>query len=55
MRELLEAKCIKSLAAKAFQAPGVNVSYTNDPGIKTGEKFLEQDIQIAVGVPLKCD
>ncbi len=55
IRDLLEAKGIKSLAAKGFQAPGVIVSYTNDPGVKTGKKFLEYDIQIAAGVPLKCD
>jgi len=55
IRDLLEAKGIKSLAAKGFQAPGVIVSYTDDPGVKTGKKFLEHDIQIAAGVPLKCD
>ena len=54
IRDLLEVKGIKSLAAKGFQAPGVIVSYTDDPGVKTGKKFLEHDIQIAAGVPLKC-
>ncbi|MBG09431.1 MAG: aminotransferase [Halobacteriovoraceae bacterium] len=55
IRDLLESKGIKSLAAKGFQSPGVIVSYTDDPGVKTGKKFLEHDIQIAAGVPLKCD
>ena len=55
IRDLLESKGIKSLAAKGFQAPGVVVSYTDDPKVKTGQKFLEHDIQIAAGVPLKCD
>ena len=55
IRDLLEEKGIKSLAAKGFQAPGVIVSYTDDPGVKTGKKFLDHDIQIAAGVPLKCD
>jgi len=55
VRALLESKGIKSLAAKGFQAPGVVVSYTDDPQIKTGQKFLENGLQIAAGVPLKCD
>ena len=55
IRDLLESKGIKSLAAKGHQAPGVIVSYTDDPKIKTGQKFLEHDIQIAAGVPIKCD
>jgi aspartate aminotransferase-like enzyme len=55
VRELLERKGIKSVAAPGFQAPGVVVSYTEDAGIKTGKKFAEIGIQIAAGVPLRCD
>ena len=55
VRALLESKGIKSVAAPGFQAPGVVVSYTEDEGIKTGKKFAEMGIQIAAGVPLRCD
>jgi aspartate aminotransferase-like enzyme len=33
----------------------VVVSYTDDPEIQNGRKFLEQGMQIAAGVPLQCD
>jgi aspartate aminotransferase-like enzyme len=55
VRELLESKGIRSVAATGFQAPGVVVSYTDDPGIQNGSKFLQQGLQIAAGVPLMCD
>ena len=55
VRALLESKGIKSVAAPGFQAPGVVVSYTDDEGIKTGKKFADMGIQIAAGVPLRCD
>ena len=55
VRALLESKGIKSVAAPGFQAPGVVVSYTEDEGIKTGNKCAEMGIQIAAGVPLRCD
>ena len=53
-REVLEAKGFSSVAAKGFQAPGVIVSYTNDPDIKSGSKFSKAGMQIAGGVPLQC-
>ena len=55
VRALLVSKGIKSVAAEGFQAPGVVVSYTDDPDIQNGKKFLEIGIQIAAGVPLQCD
>ncbi len=55
VRALFVSKGIKSVAAEGFQAPGVVVSYTDDTGIKTGKKFAEVGIQIAAGVPLRCD
>ncbi|MFQ5485512.1 MAG: aminotransferase class V-fold PLP-dependent enzyme [Desulfobacterales bacterium] len=55
VRALLAGKGIKSVAAEGFQAPGVVVSYTEDPGLKSGKKFLDVGIQIAAGVPLQCD
>jgi aspartate aminotransferase-like enzyme len=55
VRSLLEARGLPSVAAEGFQAPGVVVSYTTDPDIQNGRKFLEQGLQIAAGVPLMCD
>ena len=55
VRALLAARAIKSVAAKGFEAPGVVVAYTDDPGIQNGKKFLDLGIQIAAGVPLQCN
>ena len=55
VRALLNSKGIKSVAAEGFQAPGVVVSYTEDPDIHTGKKFMDAGLQIAAGVPLQCD
>lgn len=55
VRTLLKEKGIKSVAAEGFQAPGVVVSYTKDPDIHNGKKFLAEGLQIAAGVPLQCD
>jgi aspartate aminotransferase-like enzyme len=55
VRALLAAKGIQSVAAKGFEAPGVVVAYTGDPGVHNGQKFTELGIQIAAGVPLQCN
>lgn len=55
IRTALESQGFSSVAAPGFQAPGVVVSYTDDPDIKNGKKFAEAGIQIAGGVPLACD
>jgi aspartate aminotransferase-like enzyme len=55
VRELLESRGFNSVAARGFQAPGVVVSYTDDPEIQNGKKFMAQGLQIATGVPLMCD
>ncbi len=55
VRAMLQEKGINSVAAKGFQAPGVVVSYTSDPAIQTGKRFVEHGLQIAAGVPLMCD
>lgn len=55
MRELLESRGFKSVAAEGFKAPGVVVSYTTDPEIQSGKKFIAQGLQTAAGVPLQCD
>ena len=53
VRADLARRGIRSVAAEGFQAPGVVVSYTDDPDIQNGRKFLAQGVQIAAGVPLQ--
>ena len=55
IRAVLADREIVSVAAPGFEAPGVVVSYTDDPDIKTGKKFAALGLQIAAGVPLQCD
>jgi len=55
VRELLESRGYPSVAAEGFKAPGVVVSYTSDPDIQNGRKFLAVGLQTAAGVPLQCD
>ena len=55
VRALFESRGLPSVAAVGFKAPGVVVSYTTDPGIQSGKKFLDQGLQTAAGVPLQCD
>lgn len=55
VRALLVARGFPSVAAQGWQAPGVVVSYTTDPGIQSGKKFLDVGLQTAAGVPLQCD
>jgi aspartate aminotransferase-like enzyme len=55
VRALLEARGFPSVAAEGFKAPGVVVSYTTDPEIQNGKKFLAVGLQTAAGVPLQCD
>ena len=55
VRDVLALKGVKSVAADRFGAPGVVVSYTQDPAIQNGSKFSAQGMQIAAGVPLACD
>lgn len=55
VRALLVSKGIPSVAAEGFQAPGVVVSYTEDPDIQNGKKFAGVGLQTAAGVPLQCD
>ena len=53
VRALLEGKGFKSVAAPGFQAPCVVVSYTKDPDIQNGKKFMALGMQTAAGVPLQ--
>ena len=55
VRALLAAKGLRSVAAPGFEAPGVVVSYTDDIDIHNGKKFAAVGLQIAAGVPLRCD
>ncbi|MEZ5509736.1 MAG: aminotransferase class V-fold PLP-dependent enzyme [Gammaproteobacteria bacterium] len=55
VRALMVAKGFASVAAEGFAAPGVVVSYTTDPDIHNGKKFIAQGLQTAAGVPLMCD
>ncbi|MGC2167295.1 MAG: aminotransferase class V-fold PLP-dependent enzyme [Gallionella sp.] len=55
VRNLLEARSFRSVAAPGFQSPGVVVSYTTDPDIQNAKKFIQAGLQIATGVPLQCD
>jgi len=55
VRALLEDRGIASVAGDGFKAPGVVVSYTQDPDIQSGRRFMQAGLQIAAGVPLQCD
>ncbi len=55
VRALLVSDGYHSVSAKGFQSPGVVVSYTKDPDIQSGKKFIALGLQTAAGVPLQCD
>jgi aspartate aminotransferase-like enzyme len=55
VRAELAARGLRSVAAAGFEAPGVVVSYTDDPDIANGKKFAAVGLQTAAGVPLMCD
>jgi aspartate aminotransferase-like enzyme len=55
VRAALEQRGFKSVAAPGFKAPGVVVSYTDDPGLHTSKAFAALGLQTAAGVPLMCD
>ncbi|EEX10330.1 aminotransferase family protein [Ruegeria lacuscaerulensis ITI-1157] len=55
VRAMLRDKGFVSVAAEGFGAPGVVVSYTDDPEVQNGKKFAALGMQIAAGVPLQCD
>ncbi len=55
VRALLARHGYPSVAAAGFEAPGVVVSYTDDPEIQSGRKFMALGLQTAAGVPLQCD
>ncbi|QDM40756.1 aminotransferase class V-fold PLP-dependent enzyme [Altererythrobacter sp. TH136] len=55
VRRMLAARGFPSVAAAGFEAPGVIVSYTRDPDIQNGRKFVHAGFQVAAGVPLMVD
>jgi aspartate aminotransferase-like enzyme len=55
VRALLASEAFPSVAAPGYEAPGVVVSYTDDPAIQNGSQFAGAGIQIAAGVPLMCE
>ncbi len=55
VRSLLKESGFKSVAAEGFEAPGVVVSYTDDPDIQNGSRFKALGLQVAAGVPLMID
>ena len=55
VRAVLAKRGFTSVAATGYGAPGVVVSYTDDAGLQNGSKFSAQGVQIAAGVPLRCD
>lgn len=55
IRALLEARGFPSVAAEGWQSPGVVVSYTSDPDVRSGKAFAALGLQTAAGVPLQCD
>jgi aspartate aminotransferase-like enzyme len=55
VRALMERYGYASVAADGFQAPGVVVSYTDDPEMQNGKAFAALGLQSAAGVPLQCD
>ncbi len=54
VRALLESRGFPSVAAEGWKASGVVVSYTTDPDLQSGRKFIAAGLQTASGVPLQC-
>jgi aspartate aminotransferase-like enzyme len=55
VRAMLASRGFRSVAAEGYAAPGVVVSYTDDPDIQSGKRFIGMGLQTAAGVPLQCD
>lgn len=54
VRALLADRGFASVAADGYASPTVVVVHTDDPGFKSGAKFVQAGIQAAGGVPLMC-
>ncbi len=55
VRQVLAEAGYRSVAAAGFEAPGVVVVYTDDVDQHNGKKFAAAGVQIAAGVPLRCN
>ena len=55
VRALLADRGFVSVAAPGYEAPGVVVCFTDDPEVQSGARFAGLGMQIAAGVPLRCD
>jgi len=55
VRDALAKRGIKSVASEGFGAPGVVVSYTDNPDVQMGKAFAALGMQIAAGVPLMVE
>ncbi len=55
VRQLLADAGYRSVAAEGYEAPGVVVVYTDDVDQHNGKKFAAAGVQIAAGVPLRCN
>ena len=53
VRAALAARGVRSVAAEGFGAPGVVVSYTDNPEVQSGRAFAAEGFQVAAGVPLQ--
>lgn len=49
MRAELASRGIKSVADEGFGAPGVVVSFTDDPDIQNGKKFTTNGVPLQLG------
>ena len=54
LRQIMEQRGYKSLAAEGFKSPSVIVSHTARDDMKNGAAFAAEGVQIAAGVPLEC-
>ena len=55
VRALMAGHGFPSVAAAGWEAPGVVVSYTDDPAMANASAFAAAGLQTAAGVPLQCD
>jgi aspartate aminotransferase-like enzyme len=55
VRALLAECGLPSVAADGFAAPSVVVVHTDDPELRSGAAFKAAGVQVAAGVPLRCD
>jgi aspartate aminotransferase-like enzyme len=54
VRAVLADHGFPSVAARDFAAASVVVAFTDDPEIRSGDKFKQLGVQVAAGVPLMC-